>query len=91
MNTVLLLTLVFFLPALLKCTTYRNDKEIPFLGILLVSFISAGISYGFAAEYVIAYGNLYIFAWVAITCIACTISRLIIDVSKFFAKILRQL
>lgn len=87
LNAVLLITLVFAIPVIIKTLSYRKDKDVPFLAVFLVSCVVAFLSYGFASNYVIAYGDLYIFSWVAIICMTCTISHVVIGLSKFFTNL----
>ena len=87
MNAVLLITIVFAMPIIIKATSYKKDKDISLILVFMVTFFASCISYGFASEYVISYGNLYIFAWVAITCIAYTISCIFIGFSKTVARV----
>jgi len=88
MNAVLLITIVFAMPTIMKFTSYRKDKDVPLALVFMVTFFASCISYMFASEYVITYGNLYVFAWVAITCIAYTTSRIFIGGAKGLAKVL---
>lgn len=90
MNAVLLITIVFVMPVIMKTTSYRKDKDISLMLLFMVTFFTSCISYGFASNYVISYGNLYIFAWVAITCIAYTASRMFIGGAKGLAKIINR-
>ena len=78
LNAVLLITLIFGMTAILKFFSYRKNKNVDIMCVLLVVFAMSILSYGFGANYVTEQGGLYWFAWSAITCMSFTFSKIVI-------------
>ena len=88
LNAVLLISLVLGMTAVLKFFSYRKNKNVDIMCILLVVFAASILSYGFGADYVIERGNLYWFAWTAITCMSFTFSKIMIGCAVRLEKVL---
>ena len=88
LNAVLLITLVFGMTAVLKLFSYRKNKDVDTMCILLVVFVMSILSYGFGSNYVIERGSLYWFAWTAITCMSFTFSKIMLGFTIRLAKVL---
>ena len=88
LNAVLLISLIFGMTALLKVFSYRKNKNVDIICILMVVFAMSLLSYGVGSNYVGENGNLYWFAWTAITCMSFTFSKILIGVALRLEKLL---